>query len=411
MKKIIFFSIPLFGHVNYGLKIAKTLKNSGYEVIYYSGTAYKNFIENSGVKFQPYSKDIEHLFSFKDSTYNNEYMQHIRAEKLDHISEWYKFCHHLYSITNIFMTMDIKSMEKPDLIIYDSAALWGRYVAEHWKVKSVASCTPYTYPEKYAMGDPERFSKLIFQKDLSVTKANRLFHMLNYNLNQAFYKLSPCSLFEPLSPRADLKLIYTVKEFQAGVQYMDSDTTLFCGVMQERENADFSNLLSLDTSNIYIAFGSIYNNASVFQQIYESCKHLKYNFILNIGSTIEQDNFDYLPDNWKVVKHLNQFELLKCVDAFVSHGGVNSVREAIHWGVPIIVLPTEGDTLCTAEDIKENSLGIVLNIDKIHLTGKAIEEIVQNNVIKQNCKKFAKLMQQSVGLCGITKIIENILRG
>jgi len=119
MKKIVFFSIPLFGHVNYGLKIAKHLQDNGYDVVYYSGTAYKEFIENAGIKFHPYSSEIEYLFTFEDSTYNNEYMQNVRAEELDHISEWYKFCHHLYSIADIFMKTDIKNMEKPDLIVYD----------------------------------------------------------------------------------------------------------------------------------------------------------------------------------------------------------------------------------------------------------------------------------------------------
>ncbi len=33
MKRIIFYSIPLFGHVNYGLKIAKKMKTEGYDVI------------------------------------------------------------------------------------------------------------------------------------------------------------------------------------------------------------------------------------------------------------------------------------------------------------------------------------------------------------------------------------------
>ena len=74
---------------------------------------------------------------------------------------------------------------------------------------------------------------------------------------------------------------------------------------------------------------------------------------MNVGSTIDLDCFSNLPSNWKIVKRLNQFELLKKVDVFVSHGGVNSVREAMHHGIPIIVLPTEGDTLCTAEDIKD----------------------------------------------------------
>jgi MGT family glycosyltransferase len=412
MKRIVFFSIPLFGHVNYGLKIAKELKGNGYEVIYYSGTAYKQFIDDAGIVFQPYSKEIETLFSFKDSAYNNEYMQNIRAEKLDHIYEWFKFCHHVYSIADIFMRIDINEMLQPDLVVYDSAALWGRYVSKHWGVNSIASCTPYTYPEKYAYEDLHRFSRLIFQKNLDKLEVKRLIHILNYKLEHAFLNLSPCSIFEPLSPRADYKFIYTVKEFQSGCEYMDLDTTFFCGIMYENEKTtvDYSDWVSSSVPTVYIAFGSIYNNASVFQQIYENCKHLNYNFILNIGETLDSSIFAHLPSNWKVVKHLNQLELLKLVTVFVSHGGVNSVREAMHCGVPIIVLPTEGDTLCIAEDIKEKKLGVVLNISNIDSIGLAVEKLIRNKMIKENCNKLSRIMQHSAGLCGVVDIIKKIMK-
>lgn len=411
MKKIVFFSIPLFGHVNYGLKIAKQLQNNGHDVVYYSGTAYKEFIENAGINFHPYSSEIEYLFTFEDSTYNNEYMQNVRAEELDHISEWYKFCHHLYSIADIFMKTDIENMEKPDLIVYDSAALWGRYVAQHWGVSSVASCTPYTYPKDFAIKYPSRFARMIFQKEMAPLEVCRLIYMLQYKLNHSF-PISHCSIYEPLSPLSDYKLIYTVEEFQSGAEYLDKNSTFYCGVMQgnETDDVDYDDLLSSDVPNIYIAFGSIYNNPSVFRQIYESCKSLIYNFILNVGSTIDLDYFSNLPSNWKIVKRLNQFELLKKVDVFVSHGGVNSVREAMHHGIPIIVLPTEGDTLCTAEDIKDGNLGLVLDIKNIDSINVAVEKIIQDEEIKENCKALSQIMQKSCGLNGAVKIIENILR-
>lgn len=411
MKKIVFFSIPLFGHVNYGLKIAKQLQKTGNDVVYYSGTAYREFIENAGVKFHPYSNEIEHLFLFKNSTYNNEYMQNVRAEELDHILEWYKFCHHLYSITDIFMKTDIICMEKPDLIIYDSAALWGKRVAQYWGISSVASCTPYTYPENYAKNYPSRFARLIFQKNMSTLEANRLIYMLQLKLNQSL-SMKSCSIYEPLSPRSDYKLIYTVKEFQSGSEYLDENSTFYCGVIQENEKVfnDYSDLLSSDVPNVYIAFGSIYNNPKIFKKIYSRCKSLDYNFILNIGSTINPNLFSNLSNNWKIVSHLNQFELLKKVDVFISHGGVNSVREAMHHGVPIVVLPTEGDTLCVSEDIKNRNLGIVLDINNINSIDITLKEILQNKDIKENCKALSQIMKKSCGLNGTVEIIEKILR-
>lgn len=130
MKRIAFFSIPLFGHVNYGLKIAKQLQDDGYEVLYYSGYSYQNCIELKGVRFQAYSDEIEELFETENSTYNNSYMSNIEPEKLDHVDEWYNFCSHLYKINELFFEYDIHVMKKPDLVIYDSAALWGKRIGQ-----------------------------------------------------------------------------------------------------------------------------------------------------------------------------------------------------------------------------------------------------------------------------------------
>lgn len=82
----------------------------------------------------------------------------------------------------------------------------------------------------------------------------------------------------------------------------------------------------------------------------------------------------------------------------------------MHCGVPIIVLPTEGDTLCIAEDIKEKKLGVVLNISNIDSIGLAVEKLIRNKMIKENCNKLSRIMQHSAGLCGVVDIIKKIMK-
>lgn len=402
MKKIYFFSIPLFGHVNYGLKLARKMKTDGYEVIYYSGNSYKNFIESREICFHSYSKDIEKLFSEANSTYNNAFMSNVEPEKQDHIAEWYNFCSHLYKIRDIFMNNDIYSMNKPDLIIYDSAALWGKNIAEYFKVRSIASCTPYYYPEEYARSDYSEFSKLIFQKTYNKSKASRVVYMMEKSLNG--------SVIEPLSPTADYRLIYSVKTFQSGSNYIGTQT-YFVGPLIE--NVDYSdndsNLISRDIPNIYIAFGSIYNNGNVFRKIYEACKNLEYNFILNVGDNNDLSEFNDLPNNWHVVPRINQISMLEKVQLFISHGGVNSVREAMYFGVPIIVMPAEGDTLCTAKDIEECKVGKMISVSELDIIKNSIIKVLNDSEILKNCKKISKEMCKAGGIERASDIIKNVM--
>lgn len=402
MKRIYFFSIPLFGHVNYGLKLARKMKMEGYEVIYYSGNSYKNFIESKGICFHSYSKDIEKLFSEDNSTYNSAFMSNVEPEKQDHIVEWYNFCSHLYKIRDIFMKNDIYSMNKPDLIIYDSAALWGKSIAEHFKVKSIASCTPYYYPEEYARSDYTEFAKLIFQKTYNKSKASRVVYMMEKSLNG--------SVIEPLSPIADYRLIYSVKAFQSGTDYIGNQT-YFVGPLIEEDDysEDDSDLISRDMPNIYISFGSIYNNGNVFRKIYEACKDLEYNFILNVGNYNDLSAFIDLPDNWHVVSRINQISTLKKVQLFISHGGANSVREAMYFGVPIIVMPAEGDTLCNAKDIEKCQVGKTISVSQLDIIKSSVIKVLNDSEVLKNCNNISKEMTKAGGIEKAFGIIKKVM--
>lgn len=121
MLKIIFFSIPLFGHVNYGLKLAKALCENGHKVRYYSGMAYERFINDKSVDFCKYDEEIEGLFSESNSSYSAEYMLGVEPEDVDYVSEIYKYSYHLHEIERIFIGKQREEIEafEPDIIVYD----------------------------------------------------------------------------------------------------------------------------------------------------------------------------------------------------------------------------------------------------------------------------------------------------
>jgi N-glycosyltransferase len=66
---------------------------------------------------------------------------------------------------------------------------------------------------------------------------------------------------------------------------------------------------------------------------------------------------DKVGDNVHVVRHLPQPLLLQCAQLFVTHGGYNSIREAIRAGVPMAVLPLFGDQEHNAVRVTELGLG------------------------------------------------------
>ncbi|MEU3528985.1 glycosyltransferase [Streptomyces sp. NPDC038707] len=64
-----------------------------------------------------------------------------------------------------------------------------------------------------------------------------------------------------------------------------------------------------------------------------------------------------LPGHVHVTERVPQPLLLESVDLFVTHGGFNSVREALRTGTPLAVLPHFGDQYTNAERVVELGLG------------------------------------------------------
>ncbi|MBZ4015938.1 glycosyltransferase [Streptomyces purpurogeneiscleroticus] len=64
-----------------------------------------------------------------------------------------------------------------------------------------------------------------------------------------------------------------------------------------------------------------------------------------------------LPPHVHVTDRLPQPLLLECVDLFLTHGGFNSIREALRTATPLAVLPQFGDQPANAERVEELGLG------------------------------------------------------
>jgi UDP:flavonoid glycosyltransferase YjiC (YdhE family) len=68
-----------------------------------------------------------------------------------------------------------------------------------------------------------------------------------------------------------------------------------------------------------------------------------------------------LPDDWLVRASLPQVALLERAQLLITHGGNNSVTEALHFGVPMLVLPFSTDQFDGAAAIERGLAGVALD--------------------------------------------------
>eukprot|EP00435_Cladocopium_sp_Y103_P021459 s2797_g5.t1 len=109
--------------------------------------------------------------------------------------------------------------------------------------------------------------------------------------------------------------------------------------------------------------------------------------ILSIGQREEaREVLGELPSNFQAFKFLDQVAVLRRCDAFVTHGGANSIKEATLLGVPMIVTPFCVDQPTNGEAVERYGAGLCFSdlmatprgIQLIQTNQKSMEIVAQD---------------------------------
>ncbi|KAK6751119.1 hypothetical protein RB195_002848 [Necator americanus] len=112
----------------------------------------------------------------------------------------------------------------------------------------------------------------------------------------------------------------------------------------------------------------------------------------------KEDLDDFLPGNVHLFKWLPQSDILRHpkTKAFITHGGYNSVQEAILTGIPLIAIPLFGDQLKNSRLIEHHGIGVILQKAEISTQTVigAIEEVTGNSRYSKNAKRLSRMVER-----------------
>jgi zeaxanthin glucosyltransferase len=116
-------------------------------------------------------------------------------------------------------------------------------------------------------------------------------------------------------------------------------------------------LASSDEPFVYVSFGSFLSvRGDVLARVLAALASLRIRVAVAIGSA-DRAELGELPAEWLVREFLPQVRLLTDAAAAVSHGGNNSVTEAMTHGVPLLVLPFSTDQFAGAAALERVGFG------------------------------------------------------
>lgn len=116
-----------------------------------------------------------------------------------------------------------------------------------------------------------------------------------------------------------------------------------------------------DRPVVYVSLGSFLSvRSDVLARVAEALGGLDIRVALASGST-PRDQLGPIPSSWLVRRELPQVTILGRAALMVSHGGNNSVTEALTAGVPLLLLPLSTDQFAGAAAVEAAGLGTVLD--------------------------------------------------
>ena len=390
MSKIVFFCIPSHGHTNPTLGVVRELVSRGHEVWYYSYNIMREKIESTGANF------------ISCDEYNTE--QKLNKKDSARIGKDLAFSTQILVDTTLSLDHKLcKDMEKlkPDCIVADSMALWGKAIAKRLGIPFVSSTTTFAF-NKHSAKIMKQGPGDLFKMILSAPKISRQVKRLK---DKGYPVKNILDIIG--SDENTHTIVYTSPDFQPCSDTF-SDKYAFVGPTV-RNSAD--EIEKKRDKLIYISMGTVNNDMMPF---YKTCisafKNTDYQVIMSVGNLVSLEDLGKLPENISVFPHVDQIAVLKCADVFLSHCGMNSVSESLYFEVPLIMFPQTNEQKGVAERVLELGAGIRLNKpDTISLLN-AVNQIFSDETYKKNAEKIAQGFKACTGAKGAADKIISLCR-
>ncbi|MEF2918917.1 MAG: macrolide family glycosyltransferase [Acutalibacteraceae bacterium] len=387
MSKIVFFCIPAFGHTNPTLNVVKELIAGGHQVWYYSYNLLKDKIEETGATFISCDEYDEELkLSPKDATRVGKDLALSTRVLVDTtLSLNDKVCEDMQKL-------------KPDCIVADSMAVWGKAVAMKLGIPFVSSTTTFAF---------NKHSAQIMKKSIG-EMLGMIFSMskINKDIKRLQDKGFPINNILDILQNDDNThtIVYTSSEFQPCADTF-SDKFAFVGPSVRPATDEIK---KTKDKLVYISMGTVVNDMPLF---YKNCvsafKDTDYQVIMSVGNLTDIEKLGDLPANISVHKHIDQIAVLQKADVFISHCGMNSVNESLYFGVPLVMLPQTSEQGGVAQRVLQLGAGTILKKAKANSIIEAVNNVINEKSYKENADKIANSFKNCSGAKGaVEKILE-----
>jgi UDP:flavonoid glycosyltransferase YjiC (YdhE family) len=134
--------------------------------------------------------------------------------------------------------------------------------------------------------------------------------------------------------------------------------------------------------------------------------------VVAIGPGNAASEFGAVPSNVRLEPYVPQVAVLSRADAFLTHGGFNSTKEALSLGIPLVVTPIGADQFYTAERVEALGLGrTVAPAERTpEVIGARVAEVMSERRYPEAARRFATEMAEQPPIASAVTLLERLAR-
>ncbi len=359
MAKALFFNVPAHGHITPSLPLVGELVRRGHTVAYFATQRFRTGIEAAGAAFRAYA-------SIPDDYFEADGLSGKAPQRAIHA---------LMTSTQAVLPelLETARRDQPDVVLFDGMCPWGYYVARILGVPAVTSLAlmPLITPPIRAILRPFMLrviaSALFTDFDKGVA-SNRISRALGKQ-----YGVAPLGSTSLMNAIGDIALSYTSRYFQPWADRAPDALRFIGWTPMENAADDGASFRRADGRRlIYASLGTVNNDDSAFfRACIDAFADGEHDLLISTGNGIRPDFFGALPSNIMIRSWVPQVAVLKQAALFITHGGMNSIHDGLYFGVPLLLVPQQGEQTVNAMRVAELGAGIVL--DKARVTAETVK--------------------------------------
>jgi MGT family glycosyltransferase len=361
MGRIVYFSFLGRGHINPTLPVMRELVHRGEQVFYFGMQRFRPAIEETGAQFRSYASEIaaqDHgpgPFARVSSTLET-LVEFSRVILDQHLAQVRVLC--------------------PTHIMFDSFAPWGSFVAERLGLPSIAFVPTILINSeidaRYGKGQAE-----------------------DPQLTPEWYASIRCrSEALPTAPRpeqllqsyGDFNIVNTSRLFQPMAKAFDERRFEFVGPCFDPEIVSRDQLD--DQPLVLISLGTVYGDPDFLRRCTDQLKGGPWQVVTLDGAQTQA----------------SQIALLRRCAVFVTHGGMNSVHEALYYGVPLVLAPQAADHFWISARVVELGAGVAL--DRVR---ECVEEVLSNAHYARAAERIGASLRAAGGWDRAADVIQSFM--